>query len=190
MADDADDPPQLVVFDFDGTLVDSDEALRAAFRANGVDPEGIEMGLPVAAACSEAGISVEAYVRAYDTEVVVPYPGIADLLGALPRWAVLSNKHPDSALAELRRLGWEPDALMCADAFGWDHKSLLPMLDALGLSGAEVVMVGDSAGDLRCAEEAGARFVWAGWNQRVRDLAPAGEVAGTPSALLALLGLT
>jgi len=189
VAADAPDPPQLVVFDFDGTLVDSDEALRAAFRANGVDPEGIEMGLPVAAACREAGITVEAYVRAYDTSVVGPYPGVADLLRALPRWAVLSNKHPESALAELRRLGWEPEALMCADAFGWDHKSLVPMLDALGLSGRDVVMVGDSAGDVRCAEEVGARFVWAGWNRRVQDLAPSGEVAATPSALLALLGL-
>lgn len=189
MADDALRPPELVVFDLDGTLVDSDEALRAAFAANGIDPTGIEMGLPVEEACLQAGVAMEDYVEAYDTDAVEPYPGVGEMLASLPRWAVLSNKHPDSAIAELDRLGWVPEVLMCADTFAWDHKSLVPMLDALGMEPHQVAMVGDSAGDQRCATEIDGRFVWAGWNTRVQVASPDGEVAATPADLLVRLGL-
>lgn len=178
----------MVVFDFDGTLVDSDEALLVPFDQLGVSRSEVVMGSAVAQECRRLGISMDSYVAAYDTEVVEPYDGIEAMLGAIPRWAVLSNKHPESAIAELKRLEWEPEALMCADAFGWEHKSLTPMLDALGLSADEVVMVGDSGGDLRCATEVGCRFIWAGWNPRVQDARPAGEVAATPGELLSALG--
>lgn len=180
--------PSLVVFDFDGTLVDSDEALLVPFDQLGVDRSEVVMGSAVAQECDRLGISMDAYVAAYDTDVVEPYDGIEAMLDAIPRWAVLSNKHPDPAISELDRLGWEPDALMCADAFGWEHKSLVPMLDALGTTADEVVMVGDSEGDLRCAKEVGCRFIWAGWNSRVERASPSGEVAGTPSELLSALG--
>lgn len=181
-------PPRVVVFDFDGTLVDSDEALLLPFDELGVDRADVIMGSAVAEECERLGVSMEDYVAAYDTSVVQPYPGITEMLSDVPRWAVLSNKHPDSAVAELRRLGWEPEALMCADAFGWAHKSLQPMLEALGIGASEVVMVGDSPGDLRCAEEVGCRFIWAGWNPRVRQADPRGEVLASPSELLSALG--
>jgi phosphoglycolate phosphatase-like HAD superfamily hydrolase len=79
---------------------------------------------------------------------------------------------------------------MCADAFGWTHKSLRPMLEALGIDASEVVMVGDSNGDLRCAQEVGCRFIWAGWNQRVKAARPRGEVVASPTALLSALGFS
>lgn len=180
--------PKVVVFDFDGTLVDSDEALLVPFDELGVDRADVVMGSAVAEECERLGISMDDYVASYDTEVVEPYTGVTDMLSALPRWAVLSNKHPDSAIAELRRLGWEPEALMCADAFGWSHKSLRPMLEALRIDASEIVMVGDSNGDLRCAREVGCRFIWAGWNERVRGAHPRGEVVSTPAELGSALG--
>jgi len=179
----------VVIFDFDGTLVDSDEALLVPFDRLGVARDDVLMGSAVAEECERHGISLRDYVEAYDTEVVEPFPGIEDMLARLGRWAMLSNKHPDSALAELGRLGWEPEVVMCADAFEWAHKSLVPMLDAMGLTAAEVVMVGDSGGDVSCAQEVGCRFIWAGWNHRVRAARPGGEVATTPATLLDLLGL-
>ncbi len=181
--------PVVVVFDFDGTLVDSDDALLAPLETMGVPRRDVVMGSAVAEECERLGISMDSYVAAYDTEIVQPYEGVEMMLGQLERWAVLSNKHPDSAIAELDRLGWDPEALMCADAFGWAHKSLRPMMDALALEASDIVMVGDSAGDLRCAEEVGCRFVWAGWNARVRTARPVGETAETPIDLLRVLGL-
>ncbi len=182
-------PPELVVFDFDGTLVDSDEALLIPFDLLGVKRSEVVMGSAVAEECQRLGISMNAYVDAYDTSVVRPYEGIDDMLSRLGRWAVLSNKHPDSAIAELDRLGWEPEALMCADAFGWAHKSLRPMLDALGLDASEIVMVGDSGGDQRCALEVGCRFVWAGWNTRVQTARPSGDIVANPADLPGALRL-
>lgn len=181
--------PKIVIFDFDGTLVDSDEALLVPFDMLGVSRSDVVMGSAVAEECERLGIPMDDYVAAYDTEAVEPYPGATAMLETLPRWAVLSNKHPDSAVAEIARLGWEPEMLMCADAFGWAHKSLVPMLDLLGLEPNDVAMVGDSDGDLRCAQEVECRFLWAGWNERVQQRRPAGEVISSPADLPSALGL-
>jgi HAD superfamily hydrolase (TIGR01549 family) len=180
--------PVLVVFDFDGTLVDSDEALLSPFEQLGVDRREVIMGSAVAEECERLGVSMEAYVASYDVQAVRPFPGVQDMLEVVGRWAIVSNKHPRSAGAELDRLGWQPESVLCADAFGWAHKSLRPLLLRVGLTSEEVVLVGDSEGDLRCAEEVGCRFIWAGWNPRVARAGPMGEIAATPSELLGLLG--
>lgn len=177
-----------LVFDFDGTLVDSDAALVAPFLELGVPEEEISFGHAIAEECERLGISMEAYVDAYDHEVVMPFEGVAEVVPKLGRWALCSNKHPRSGEAELRRLGWEPELAVFADHFDWEHKRLGPVLDAMGLSAAEVVMVGDSAGDVRCAREVGCRFVWAGWNPRVAAADPDGVVLRHPRELLDLYG--
>lgn len=180
-------PPEIVIFDFDGTLIDSDEALLAPIDLLGASRSDVVMGSAVAHECERLGISLDDYVDAYDTEVSMPFPGAAELLGELDRWAICSNKHPASASTELDRLGWQPELVMCADAFDWGHKSLVPMLERLGLDADQVMLVGDSGGDLRCAEEVGCRFVWAGWNERVRTHPHSGVVANTPLEVLNFL---
>lgn len=176
------------VFDLDGTLVDSDDALVAPFLALGVPPASISFGHAIAPECRRLGISMDRYVELYDTAVVQPFPGVVELLASLPRWAVCSNKHPVSARTELARLGWTPSVAMFSDAFGWGHKHLGPVLDALGVAAADVVMVGDSDGDRRCASEVGCRYIWAGWNPRVRTAGPDGVVLERPAQLLELSG--
>ncbi len=179
------------IFDFDGTLVDSDEALVAPFITLGVPREQISFGHAVAPECERLGISLDAYVDAYDTEVTRPFPGVLAMLGSIGRWAICSNKHPRSAQAEVTRLGWHPEVAMYADAFDWHHKSLGSVLTQMGLSAAQVVMVGDSNGDAECASEVGCEMVWAGWNPRVRDSDPSerlleGIVLDEPGDLFAL----
>lgn len=177
---------RALVFDFDGTLVDSDAALVAPFLALGVPRDEISFGHAIGEECDRLGISMEAYIDAYDEGVVEPFPGVDGVVGRLGRWALCSNKHPRSGAAELRRLGWEPEVAMFADHFDWRHKSIAPVLEAMGLGADEVVMVGDSEGDLRCAREVGCRFVWAGWNPRVAEAGPDGVVLGRPEDLLDL----
>ncbi len=177
---------EALVFDFDGTLVDSDEELVRAFVLLGVPRDGITFGHAIAEETERLGLSLDAYADAYRTDVVEPFPGVATVVPQFGRWAVCSNKHPRSGSAEMERLGWHPELALFSDSFDWAHKHLGPMLDALGLAAEQVAMVGDSAGDARCAAEVGCDMVWAGWNPRVRADAPEGLVLDRPIQLLDL----
>jgi HAD superfamily hydrolase (TIGR01549 family) len=174
----------VVVFDLDGTLLDSDAALLAAFEALGVDAGTVTYGHAVAEEAERLGLSLGQYEAAYDTEVAQPFAGVEDLLAQIDRWAICSNKHPESALAELDRLGWSPEVACFADAFDWEHKRLDPVLDALGVASEEVVMIGDTSGDALVAEAVGCDYLWAGWNPRTRAAAPVGQVLDSPAELL------
>jgi HAD superfamily hydrolase (TIGR01549 family) len=171
------------VFDLDGTLVDSDEALVAPLVALGVRPEDVRFGRLLADECAAHGIAVEDYLRLYDPTAASPYPGVPELLAGIDRWSVCSHKARSSGVAELARLGWVPELARFAEDFDADGKDLVPILAALGLDGPDVVFVGDTAHDRRCARAVGATFVLAGWNPRA-VAEPGDVVAHTPSAVL------
>ena len=95
---------EALIFDFDGTLVDSDEALDAAFRAVGADPAAVGFGHAIAEACAHVGCTVEEYADAYDETAASPFAGVDDVVPLLGRWALCSNKHPRSGRAELERM--------------------------------------------------------------------------------------
>src|SRR6186997_1710301 len=99
----------LAVFDLDGTLVDSDDALIAPFLHLGVAREDITFGHVLEHECERLHISVDDYLAAYDPDAAQPYPGVEAMLTQLDRWAIASNKHPVGGRAELARLGWRPE---------------------------------------------------------------------------------
>jgi HAD superfamily hydrolase (TIGR01549 family) len=176
---------RVPIFDLDGTLIDSDEALVAPFVALGVDRSDITFGHVLAAECDRLGIALDDYLAAYDETMAQPFAGAEELVAQLGRWAVCSNKHPRSGRAELDRLGWKPEIAVFSDAFA-GPKQLDPVLRALGLDAAEVVFVGDTAHDRACAAAVGAAFALAGWNPRA--VAADGDVVlAAPADVLALL---
>src|SRR4051812_6613975 len=105
------------VFDLDGTLLDSDEALVAPFLALGVPREEVTFGHLLADECVRLGISVDDYLAAYDPSATRPFPGVEEMVAGLGRWAVCSNKKGTPARLELERLGWRPEVALFAEEF-------------------------------------------------------------------------
>ena len=176
---------ELVVFDLDGTLLDSDEALIAPFIASGVARDDITFGHLLVEECARLGIEMEDYLNAYDVTQAMPYAGVESMLARLPRWAVASNKVRSAGRAELARLGWEPEAALFAEDFG-GAKRLGPVLGALDVGTDQVLFVGDTAHDRACAAELAVRFALAAWNPRA-EAAGGDVVLREPSDLLDLL---
>ncbi len=176
----------LLVFDLDGTLLDSDTALRQPFLDLGAAEEDITYGHVIAEECERLGLDLEDYLDRYNPARAQPFAGVEALVDSLGPWAVCSNKHPRSGRAELDRLGWNPVAAWFADRFA-GPKDLRPLLAHLGWEPAAITFVGDTDHDRTCAEQAGCRFVLAGWNPRTQAR-PGDEVATHPAALLDLVG--
>ena len=162
--------PVIPVFDLDGTLLDSDAALVAPFIALGIPKEQITFGHTLAVECERLGLEVADYLAHYDDALALPFEGVDELVARLDRWAVCSNKHPLAGTAELARLGWQPEVAMFADSFD-GPKHLGPVLDAIGVQPENVIFVGDTDHDRRCAREAGCAFALAGWNARASAVA-------------------
>jgi HAD superfamily hydrolase (TIGR01549 family) len=176
---------RVVIFDLDGTLVDSDEALVGAFVALGVPREEVTFGHLLVDECRRLGLDVEEYKAAYDPRLVQPFPGVDEVLAELARWAVCSNKVGEAGRSELAHLGWRPEVALFADAFD-GPKSLPPVLDRLGVAPGEVLFVGDTEHDRRCASEVGVTFALAAWNPRA-CAEPGDLVLDAPADLLSWL---
>ncbi len=179
-------PFSVLIFDLDGTLLDSDAALQAPYVALGIPAEEVTFGHVVADECARLGLALRDYLDRYDTEAALPYPGVSEVMARLGRWAVCSNKVREAGTAELRRLGWQPAEAWFAEDFGGGAKSLSPVLDALGSPAPDdVVFIGDTAHDRQCALDAGVAFALAAWNPRA--VADDGDlVLPHPSDLLTL----
>jgi HAD superfamily hydrolase (TIGR01549 family) len=176
---------RIAVFDLDGTLIDSDEALAAPFVTHGVPRSEVTFGHVLADECARLGMTVEDYLANYDSRLVRPFAGVVEMLARLDRWAVCSNKHTEAGRAELELMGWAPELALFSEEFD-GPKQLTPVLDRLGVGADEVVFVGDTAHDRRVATEVGATFALAGWNPRA-EAAPGDHVLVTPADVLALL---
>lgn len=181
--------PRTPLFDFDGTLVDSDGALIAPFLELGLTVGELPpLGLPLREACELVGVSIASYIDRYDSAAAQPFAGVSELLAELDRWGLASNKERLAGHRELARLGWGPEIALFSDDFGGEEKQLAPLLAALNLDAGDVIYIGDTAHDRACAALVSVPFALAGWNPRARAGALAEDlVLDHPGDLLALL---
>jgi mannitol-1-/sugar-/sorbitol-6-phosphatase len=184
-----------VLFDMDGTLVDSDAAVERAW-AKWAGAHDIEPGLALAIAhgamaqatvrrllpdLDEAGVTVSAAsqlaLQYDDLADVTAMAGAHDLLAVLSRlglpWAVVTSADARLAAARLGAAGIVPPVLVTADdvADGKPHpEGYLAAAGRLGVEAARCLVVEDSPTGLAAGRAAGMRT--AGLRGLEADLRP------------------
>lgn len=188
-----------VIFDLDGTLVDSlgdiHECLNLALRALGLPGRNArEVRLMIGegirhlfrrAAETDDEATIEAMRRIYEPAYreqmlldIHPYPGVLAVLDELTRrhvpMCVLSNKnHEFTAAITAAFAGPERFVRVEGSREGAPRKPdptiALSMATAMARTPAHVYLVGDSATDVRTARNAGMRAIGAAWGYRGRE---------------------
>ena len=183
-----------ILFDMDGTLVDSQfailDSLREALRENCVrEPECLStdlIGPPIAEIVRKADPSVSddvlkdivaSFRRLYDSTPergLTPYDGIAELLNTLLQRGfflyVVTNKPIKPTRRILEYLGWKmfidvvtPDSGPSPSVKRSKAESIAALINEHGLDAREVIMVGDTIGDVTAAHRAGVDAIAVLW---------------------------
>ena len=178
---------KAVLFDLDGTLVDSSEgilnATKEALSILGVSPPSDEeiktcIGPPIGETLqsiigwneSQKKDFYDFFRPIYRDKYIFQcelYPGILQLLEKLKARGILvgiaTNKRKDSTESLLQHLGISTffNIVIAQDQEIIRNKAdlIIDALKALHVNGKETIMIGDSIGDLSAAKESGVNFI-------------------------------
>lgn len=184
----------MIALDLDGTLEDSrDDMVAAVARTrmeHGLPPledaeirPNVSKGMPhlYATCLGELSNPAPEFARQYKAGIVDKtklYPGIREALTQLSEpLAVVTNKPERLSITLLEALGILPliSTVIGGDSCTEAKPSPIMLQEAVRRCGGPVIMVGDSAGDIKMAHAFGCPVVWAGWGYL--DDAPAGSDA-------------
>lgn len=171
---------EAVLFDCDGVLVDSDASVFSAWTRwaieLGLDPDHVTAQVhgrrsadTIAALLPrdrwpDATDRIDRY-EVEDAAAVRAIPGAADLLRAVPTWAVVTSGRRELALARLTAAGLPiPSVIVTADDVTRgkpDPEGYLAAAAGLGVCPARTVVLEDAAAGIRAARAAGVSAVLA-----------------------------
>jgi phosphoglycolate phosphatase len=179
---------QALVFDWDGTIIDSTRLIVDSMRSACSDLEltmpsrtqaASMIGLPLAEAAKRlvpgAGVErIEAFVERYrfyffqKDASLQPFIGMSELLDELRRYSVwlsiATGKSRVGLMRALAELHWDDRrfvSLRCGD----DHEPkphpwmLTDLAEELGLEASDLLMIGDTTHDLAMARSAGVEAI-------------------------------
>jgi len=189
--------PRVVLFDLDGTLLDSAPDMLAAINAlrgrRGEAPAMLDRLRPHVSKGARAMIAasfpaldeatreamVAPFLDAYEREIGLhgqPFDGIEELLAAIEadgaRWGIVTNKPGYLARQVLPAFGWDARSaiLVGGDTLAERKPHPLPLLHSareLGVEPSQCVYVGDDERDIVAARAAGMPSVVALWGYRL-----------------------
>ena len=188
----------VVLFDVDGTIVDSAPAVMNAFRGALSDydlpiPDDQRLrtyvGPPLWYSFSDLGYEgellanlVSGYRARYHAHYLdpEPFPGVIELLHDLHRagipLATATSKQAPMAFAQMEHLGLSEvfDVIAGATPDPASSKATvireaLTRLEARGVDTSHPVIIGDSIWDVRGAQEAGIPVIGVGWGYATED---------------------
>ena len=183
-----------VIFDFDGTLIDTNDVIIASWQHTYSHYLGHEASLEHITMCfgepllitlerefpgvpaSESAAVYRRYQSEHADALVKLFPGTVEMLKALKekgyKMGVVTSRTRETTLGYMEQFGireYFEDLVTCDDTS--IHKPnpepLLLGLEKLGAKAEESIMVGDSVFDIECANNAGVRAVLVDW--RVAD---------------------
>lgn len=200
-----------LVWDMDGTLLDSSAAVTGAFiqavgRLGGPDVNAdlvvasYALGTPEVILAHLLGRELGpgdagAYYEALEATSVRAFPGGADVLAALRARhravAVFTGASSRAAGILLSSAGIVADVLVAGDSVKRPKPAgdgLVLAARQLGVTTAELAYIGDSPLDLRAATAAGSLGAAAAWGHQYDPAQPAACTLTAPGQALALLG--
>ena len=195
--------PDVVLFDLDGTLLDSAPDMVAAanqvLRLHGQPETTLEHLRPHVSRGSRSMVNacfpgsddtqlqqlVDEFLSAYDQVLGKhgqPFEGIETLLqnieAAGSRWGIITNKPERFAIQLMPLLGWETrcSILLGGDTLAERKPHALPLLHAarqLDVAPDQCVYIGDDQRDVDAARAAGMPSIAALWGYRLQGDEPA-----------------
>lgn len=190
---------EAILFDIDGTLVDSTPAVERTWRTwaadNGIDGDAImavshgrrtadTLAEFIPADRIEQALQDIRVLELADMDSVVALPGAAEILGRLPgdRWAAVTSGGQELMRARLEAAGLPaPEVFIGAEdvtAGKPDPEGYLAAAAGLGVDPARCLVIEDAPAGLRAGRAAGAHVL------AVATSHPAAELAGLGDAVV------